>query len=298
MKIGVIGGLTMDLFYTVDKLPQKGEATQAKNYFLSPGGKALNITIAATRFNQQVFIIGSIGKDTLSEEIFETLSMEGIDQKGIVVQDNLQTDLITVLVTPDGKPSFIGTRAANYHLTFHDIQRLEKEISNLQVLLITMEIPGDVVKQALSLAKKYNVMTVLNPSPCDEFSPQLLTLTDYFIPNDYESFICSKKKTIKDQVDFFVKNGAKKIIITQEEKGCTFWNGKKITHFDAFTVDALDSTGAGDAFCGVFVSALLEGASEVEAIRLAQASGALVAKRRRSGLIMPTKKEIKNFLKN
>ncbi len=295
MKIGVIGGLTMDLFYNVNKLPQKGQTIEVKNYFLSPGGKALNISTAIKRFGEDVSLIGSVGKDALSEEIFEKLLSEKINTEGLLIQEDIQTDLITVIVTPDGIPSFIGTRAANYYLTPQDIDRLEYRISKLKTLIITMEIPNATVKRALEIAREYKVSTILKPSPSDEFTSDLLRMTDYLILNGHEALVCSNKQTAPEQMKFFLKKGAKYVIITNEQTGCDFWNGEKVINTNLYPKNAVDFTASESTFCGVFIAAISSGIAKEKAILLASHGAALTAQRHGSGLIIPTKQEIEEF---
>ena len=298
--ITVIGGLTMDLFYTVPQLPQIGKSVEASDYKLVVGGKGFNIATVIKRFENDVNIISSVGKDKLSQEIFETLIYEGFEIDGIIIQENFPTDLITLIVSPEIHPGIIGTQKANYQLTKKDIEVNKMFIIKSSAVIATLEVPASAIEEAFHLARKFHIPTFLRTSPVQNFSPELLILTDYLFINQWDiaHLLGERSKYLSDEeiVIYFYNKGVKNVIYTKEEQGCVILMNDRVTCYKSFDIKDTDNTGSNSAFIGVFVCKVLQNKEQEDIIRYASAAGALTAIKIGSREAMPTKNEIEYFL--
>ena len=170
-------------------------------------------------------------------------------------------------VSDDGENSIIVVPGANHAITIGDIERNAKIIASAKVLLCQLEVPLEVVRRALELAGK-NSIRILNPAPAQSLSKELLQLVDVITPNEHEMKLLGGPEAL-------LKCGVKTIVVTQGARGALMITNKGETQIPPFKVDPVDSTGAGDAFCGMLAARLATGESIHNALKAAVVSGAL-----------------------
>jgi ribokinase len=170
-------------------------------------------------------------------------------------------------VSDEGENSIIVVPGANHAITIADIERNAKVIASARVLLCQLEVPLEVVQRAFELAGK-NSIRILNPAPAQSLSEELMQLVDVIIPNEHEIKLLGGSNML-------LKHGVKTIIVTQGALGALMITDKGETQIPPFKVDPVDSTGAGDAFCGMLAARLAIGESVQNALKAAVVSGAL-----------------------
>lgn len=302
IKIMILGGLVMDLIWEVPDWPVKRKAVQATRFRMQPGGKGLNQAIAAARLGAQVSVISAIGEDHLGDLLLEELDQADVDYQFVDRDGAAQTDATGVIVEK-GDPGFIGGKLAGQTVGGKLLHRAENFIKRADVLMATCEIKTETILTAFEIAKKHKVTTILNPAPPEKLKSELLSLTDYIVPNEWEASIVAGM----DQGGYTSTEGiAKKlrqlkahnIIITTGGAGAAvLLLGENFRHFQAFDVDTVDSTGASDAFCAGLAVSLAQGKSADDSITIASAAGALSCMKFGASTSMPEKNAVNNFLK-
>ncbi len=300
-KILVIGSSNIDLIMQIPRFPKSGETILAKNFKTAYGGKGANQAIAAQRLGAEVLLLTKLGKDFWGDSYRRYLIKMGLEPRGLLQAEDIPTGLALIELGPRGENRLIVFPGANSYLHPLDLRRDQGIWDRVRFLVIQLEIPLPTVREALQIAKKKGITTILNPAPAAQLSRKFYLLVDYLIPNKEEAEILtgrrlSNKEDISQAALSLHKMGAKNIIITLGKKGLLFSNGKEEMWQKAFKVEAIDTTAAGDAFIGGFVSALSQGSFSEEALRYANAAGALATSKLGAQPSLPSRKEVKDFL--
>jgi len=179
----------------------------------------------------------------------------------------------------------------------------EESIAWAQVLVSQLEVPVPVVRWALETAKRHGVPTVLNPAPVQELSDELLGLVTYLTPNAGEvaaltGIEVSDLDSGRRAAARLCERGVGTVIITLGEEGALVCDGVTAVHFEAFPVEAIDTTGAGDAFNGALAVGLSAGGSLEQVIPLASAAAALTCTRRGAQDALPARADVEHFLQS
>ncbi|MBE0573621.1 ribokinase [Candidatus Dojkabacteria bacterium] len=301
-KIVVLGGLVMDLIWEVPEWPMKRKAVQATRFRMQPGGKGLNQAIAAARLGAQVGVISAVGVDHLGDLLLTELEQMAVDCQFVDRDKAAGTDATGVIVEK-GDPGFIGGKIAGQTVGSKLIHKAENYIKRADVLMATCEIKVETILTAFEIAKKYKVTTILNPAPPEKLSSELLALTDYLVPNEWEASVVAGV----DQGGFLsVERIAKRlkqakaqnIIITAGDLGgVAYLADGGIKKFQSYEVEQVDATGASDAFCAAFAVSLAQDKSVEESITIASASGALACLKFGASTSMPLRNAVNSFLK-
>lgn len=303
VRVMILGGLVMDLIWEVPDWPVKRKAVQATRFRMQPGGKGLNQAIAAARLGAQVSIISAVGLDHLGDLLLSELEHAGVDYQFVDRDKAAGTDATGVIVEK-GDPGFIGGKIAGQTVGSKLIHKAENYIKQADVLIATCEIKVETIFTAFQIAKRNKVITILNPAPPERLSTELLELTDYIVPNEWEASVVAG---LDDEGGFLPmeriaqklrKSKARNIIITTGDVGAmAYLLDDSIKKFQAFEVEPVDTTGASDAFCAGLAVSLAEGKSVEKAITIASASGALACLKFGASTSMPEKNALNSFLK-
>lgn len=262
----IVGSANLDLVARTHRLPKPGETVTGSNYFEFCGGKGANQAIAASRAGANTAFIGALGKDHAGETLRAAFKHDDVDISAVQFVGE-PTGRALIGVSDDGENSIIVVPGANHAITIGDIERNSKIIASAKVLLCQLEVPLDVVQCAFELAGE-NSIRILNPAPAQSLSKELLQLVDVIIPNEHEMQLLGGSEAL-------LKCGVKTIVVTQGARGALMITEKGETRIPPFEVDPVDSTGAGDAFCGMLAARLAIGESMRDALKAAVVSGAL-----------------------
>lgn len=304
-KIVILGGIVMDLIWEVPNWPKKREAVQATRFRIQPGGKGLNQAIAAARLGARVTVISAIGQDHLGDLLLEVLEKEGIDFQFIDRNSAADTDATAVIVEK-GEPGFIGAKLASQTVTIKQLHKAEPFIKDADAIMATGEMRPDIIQAAFEMAKKHRVITILNPAPPEKYKSELLSLTDYLIPNEWEGSIVSglnqrKQMTVTPEriAKKLRKMKANNIIITTGDVGATTYllEDKNVVHHQAFNIQPVDTTGASDAFCSGLAISLSQNKSISDALTIASAAGAMSCMVFGASTSMPDRSIVNDFLR-
>ena len=302
-RLCVIGSANVDFTVALPRLPRVGETVSSGTLLVNRGGKGANQAVAARRLGAEVRMIGCVGDDDSGGDIRRALLEQGIGVDGLVTTPDAATGTALIFVDREGQNQIGVAPGANHQLTVEMARRGEDAIAWAEVVLCQMEVPVPVVRWALETARRHGVTTVLNPAPVQELSDDLLALVDYLTPNAGEVMALTGIEvrdldTGRQAAARLVERGAGTVIITLGEQGALVCDGTAVVHFEAFPVDAVDSTGAGDAFNGALAVGLAAGGSVEQIIPLASAAAALTCTRRGAQDALPTRQDVERFLQS
>lgn len=268
-------------------------------FMTNHGGKGANQAVAAARLEGNTAFIGKVGDDQFGHSTIEMMKGEGIDVSGLTVTSEQASGVALITTVPSGENSIIVDSGANGLLTPEDITKAEKLFEDAGIVLMQLETPIDTLTEAAAMAKKHGAYVVLNPAPApkEPLPVELLKNVDLLIPNETEAAYISGVNIAGDEdlpaaMNEIQKLGVKDVIITVGSRGvCARIDGEMVT-VPAFKVKAIDTTAAGDTFCGALCVALSNGKPLVEAIRFGCKASSISVTRRGAQMSMPRLEEI------
>ncbi|MGG3738621.1 ribokinase [Aeribacillus pallidus] len=283
----VIGSINMDLVTESPRVPEKGETILGEKFHLIPGGKGANQAVAAARLGAQVKIIGAVGTDSFGTELLAHLKNEGIDVSNVKPVTSVSTGVASITLS-EGDNRIIVVPGANHLITPNDIEQCESVFANADVCVLQLEIPLETVEKAVEIAKKHGIKVILNPAPAQTLPLFLLEKVDYLTPNEHERPLIFGDT----QEEAFIE----KLIVTEGKAGVSYYKQGKKVQVSGYSVDVVDTTGAGDTFNGAFAVAISRGMSLAEACAFANAAAALSVTQLGAQTGMPTQEQLEQFL--
>ena len=281
-RVAVVGSLVSDLVVWVDHLPRKGESQVVNRWERHLGGKGFNQAVTARRCGAMVTLIGRAGDDEMADQFLEKLDSEHID--AFVGRDaEAGTGMAMPMILPSGDNSIVLLPRANMALRPEHVSEVGDVIRDANTLLLQLEVPVETSIRAAEIAREVGTMVIFNPAPARDGISALIALSDWVIPNETEAAAIAGLEVKDVETAFLAAErilamGARRgVIVTLGDKGCAVVTPQERWHQLAFVVDAVDPTGAGDAFCGAFAVALTHSARS--AVRFGAAAGALAVTR-------------------
>lgn len=291
-KITVIGSINMDLVTSTTQIPMIGETVLGNSFHTIPGGKGANQAVAAARLGADVTMVGAVGNDSFGKTLVDHLTNQGINTKNILEVKDVSTGIASIILS-EADNSIIVVPGANNHITPEVIEKHQDKIINSNIVLVQLEIPLESVIRAVELAKKYSVLTILNPAPIQKLPKVLLEMVDYVTPNEHEQVLLFASIEGTEQE---LEKLKEKCIVTRGSKGVMIYKNGEGLEIPSTQVEAVDTTGAGDSFNGALAYAFCEGLEIEEASRFANVVGAITVTKLGAQTGMPTKKEVEEFL--
>ncbi|WP_042267532.1 ribokinase [Paraburkholderia heleia] len=297
-RVVVVGSINMDMVVTTDTFPRLGETLFGTHFSTHPGGKGANQAVAAARLGAEVTMIGCVGADAFGGEMKATLAREGVDIAH--VSTAREATGIASITLSGGDNAIIVVPGANHALSPEDIDRASAAFAQADVVLAQLEVPYATVLHAARRAHEHGKPFFLNPAPAIELSGELLELTTLLTPNEHE--LATALQTPEGAwAEVIVRASAHgpRIAMTHGKDGAYYANpdagaNGALVHEPGFSVEAVDTTGAGDTFNGALAAFWHLGMGE--AVRRANAAAALSVTRAGAQGGMPTLAELEAFL--
>ncbi|MFW5786298.1 MAG: ribokinase [bacterium] len=298
-KYCVIGSINMDLVAGVDRFPQPGESRIGHTFGTYPGGKGANQAVALARLGAEVMMAGKLGEDTFGRDYLEVFRAEGIDPSLIEMDPKAATGVAVIEVDDTGENHIVVVPGANMTIDADYIEARGAAISAADVALFQLEIPLEADRAGLDLMKRSGKVTILDPAPAprDPVPRYILEGADYVTPNESEARELTGI-TVTDQDSALAagrhlqEQGARTVIIKAGSHGAYIVDADGIRRVPGFSIKAADTTAAGDAFNAGLAFALGEGAALDEAVRYANAVGALACTRLGAQSALPRRDEV------
>ncbi|NDH45984.1 MAG: ribokinase, partial [Actinobacteria bacterium] len=243
----VVGSANLDLVARTQRLPHPGETVSAHGYFEACGGKGANQAIAAARAGARTAFVGAVGRDAAGDTLRRAFVDDGVDVSRLASVD-APTGRALIGVSDDAENLIIVVPGANHVLSVGDIDAAARVISRAKVLLMQLEVPLDVVQRAAALAGD-NTIVVLNPAPAAALPDALLAHLDVITPNEHEEQLLGGAEAL-------LKRGVGAVVVTEGPRGARLVTSAGTTRIAPHPVTPVDTTGAGDAFCGALSARL------------------------------------------
>ncbi len=279
--IVVVGSFVTDLVFKAPRRPEVGETLIGSEFGLFTGGKGYNQAIAAVRMGAQVHMVGRLGVDIFGDMFTQKMAQEGIDARYVVRDSDVGTGVASPEIYEDtGNNSIILMPRANMCVSVADVEAAREVIAAAAVLLLQLEIPVEASMRAAAIARAGRTTVVFNPAPARPLPPEMFRLVDIITPNEIEAGQLTGVKTSDDAgaraaAEHLRDLGTERVILTLGARGALMFGAEGETEVPAYKVKVVDPTAAGDAFCGGLAVALARGQSPVEAVKYANAAGAL-----------------------
>lgn len=303
-RITVIGSLNIDLVVQAPHMPAPGETIAGHGFHTVPGGKGANQAVAAAKLGAQVTMVGRVGDDSFGRMQRQGMEALGIRTDFLITDAEAPTGTALIIVDAQGQNSIVVVSGANGRLTPTDVEAARPAIEASDAVLLQLENPIPTVQRAAEVARELGVPVVLNPAPAprEPLSSPLLQNVNYLIPNEIEATVLTGIQ-VTDQISAeravarLQAQGIETVILTLGAQGALAILPQGTIPAAAFSVKAVDTTAAGDAFVAAFGVALCEGQPLSEALRFANAAGALAVTKLGAQPSLPSREEVEAFLR-
>ena len=296
-KVTVVGSFMYDLVATAPRRPKTGETLIGDSFGMFLGGKGANQAIAASRAGAIVSMVGRLGNDLFGDQFLEKFSEEGINTDFVIQDTENGTGVGMPLIDASGDNSIVIIPQANMALSFENIDQAESSIADSDVLVLQCEVPMEANQRAAEIANKTDTLVILNPAPACEIPDALLSLVDIITPNESETEILTGMPNETDNqaieaAHLLLSKGIETVILTLGSRGSFLLTKKMEKLIPAFSVEVVDTTAAGDAFCGALAASLAHGINIEKSVKIANAAGALAVTKLGAEPSLPSREEI------
>lgn len=255
-KVCVVGAANIDLISYVPRLPYLGETLHGTEFRMGYGGKGANQAVMAAKLGADVTMVTKLGRDVFGEGTLENFRTWGVETRFVTSTDEASSGVAPIFVDPAGNNGIVIVTGANDLITTHEIEQARPAMAEAGVVVCQLEIPVGTTLCALRAARSEGTRTVVNPAPARADLPdELLQLSDVFCPNQGEAALVTGREveTLDDAAAAaraLMERGAGSVVITLGDQGCLVATADGTEHVPGVPVEAVDSTGAGDAFVG------------------------------------------------
>lgn len=297
--IVVVGSINLDLVAVTTRIPSIGETVLGTDFQTHPGGKGANQAVAAARLGYPAQMIGRLGDDAFGAQLRANLEKAGVDTEGIATSEG-SSGVALIEVSSKGENSIVVVPGANARLTPQDLVANLHLIRRAGVVLAQLEIPLETIERLAEICARESVPLILDPAPANDLPKPVLERTTWFTPNESEAaFYAGKESDTPEQIaEALFNRGCRGVLLKMGSRGVYLAHERgRGESVPAFSVTAVDSTAAGDAFNGAFAVGLMQGKSPHESAFFAAAVAAISVTRVGAQPSMPTMAEVDAFLK-
>ena len=295
-RIVVIGNSTLDLAFNLPRFPEPGETLLATGASQDIGGKGANQAVAAARSGVSVSFCSAVGRDVHGTAIRQRLEGEGVGSDHVAEVD-APTDMSIIHVTPEGQNRIVSTHAAAASMELAMVRPLLRDAVSGDILLMQGNLSRDLTRACLREGRQRGMTTVLNPAPIHYCFEDLWPLVDCAVPNEVEAEQLTHCAEAAAGAHRLLALGARQAIVTLGAAGALLARDGRTAAIEADSVDAVDTTGAGDVFCGVFAVALGRGLDATRAVRVATGAATLSVTRPGTQRAFPRRPEIERLFR-
>lgn len=296
----VAGSVNMDLVVRASRMPKEGESLIGSGFTMVPGGKGANQAVAAARLGSTTHFVGRVGSDVFGTSLRENLASCGVNTDHLI-EDDGPSGIAMIIVNDAGQNSIVVALGANGEVRPDDLSQAADLFGAADFLLVQLEIPLETVEAALDMARAAGVRSVLDAGPPRKLPLELMRKADIVSPNETETAALTGVEvvdlaTAREAAKKLLDDGVETVVLKLGEQGAFVATRDLDEHVPAYRVDAVDTTAAGDAFTAALAVALADGDDLVDALRFANAAGAVAVTRFGAQPSMPTRDEVERFI--
>jgi ribokinase len=298
VAIIVVGSTMIDMMTYAERVPAAGETLVGERFAQGFGGKGANQAVMASRLGAAVAMVNCVGDDVFGDMTLENLTREGIDVSSVSRVAGVSSGVAPIWVEEDGANRIIVVPGANSHVSAEQARTAVEAATEVHLVLGQFEIPQAATASAFASARRRGAVTVLNPAPAAELSPGLLEMTDWLIPNEVEFGHLARASGVDtgrvddEEITAVAARTSGRLVVTLGAEGAAVCEGGQVTRVMAPPVDAVDTTGAGDAFVGTFAYGLARGLSPAAAADLGCRTAAISVTRDGTQTSFPSVDEV------
>ena len=299
--IVVLGSIIMDLTALAETMPQAGQTVVGDLFYTLPGGKGANQAVAAARLGAEVRMVGRVGDDPFGAALLDGLRSEGIDIGGVAVDPDNASGVAMIWLDATRENRIVAVYGANLASDQTQLRAVERALDGADALLLQLETPPALTLEAAAVARQRGVRVVWDPAPAQIAPPDIHTAADVLTPNQTEASMLSGVEvtdlaSASDAAARLRAMGAPVVIVKLGEEGAYYVSADESGHVPAFSVEAVDTVAAGDAFGAAFAVAAAEGISLGESVRFGAAAGALAVTVPGAQAAMPSRADVERLL--
>lgn len=299
-KITVIGSFVMDNVARMTRFPQAGESILGESIELFPGGKGINQCVSVARLGGEAEMVGMLGKDGNGEVFRKIMKEAGIKADNVFSCDK-PTAIAQVQIDAGGQNRICVIPSANYEFGFDELDKIDYVIKETELVVLQLELRLDVTKEIIRRAHAYGVKILLNPAPAAKLENEILGMADYVTPNETELSVLTGLPTGTDDeviaaAKKLLSHGTKTVVATLGSRGALIATNENVEIVSGYKAKAVDTVAAGDSFNGALAVALTEGKTLREAVKFANAMGALTVTKKGAIPSLHTRKQVEEFL--
>ncbi|GGH08420.1 ribokinase [Alsobacter metallidurans] len=291
--IVVFGSVNVDFVTRVERIPGPGETILGPGYAVIPGGKGANQALAARRAGAAVALVGAVGRDPFGPLALSLLERDGVDLSRVATVD-APTGAAFISVSDGGENAIVVAAGANAHVSAEQLH--DAPLGDGDTLLLQREVPDAEALAAARIANKAGARVILNAAPAGRLDPALLACLDLLIVNEHEAVIVGAGLDIAGEPDAIARDidarHGVSTIVTLGADGAVGWTGGLRRAAPALPVTPLDTTAAGDTFCGALAAAMDGGLGFTTALARAAAAGSLACAAEGAQTSIPTREAI------
>lgn len=302
-KVAVFGSFVVDLMGRTPHLPVPGETVKGSMFKMGPGGKGFNQGVAAHKAGADVTMVTKLGKDSFANVALDAMKELNMKQDYVFVTEEAETGCALILVDENtSQNEIVVLLGACNTITDDEVDSLTNTLKDSEYLLTQLETNVSATNRVIDIAHKNHTKVILNTAPVQPIEDEVLKKVYLITPNEVEAEILTgipvdSKENADKAADWFFEKGVENVLITLGGRGVYIATNEKREIIPAYHVEAIDTTGAGDAFNGGLVAALAEGKNLWEAAAFANALAAIAVQRLGTTPAMPTREEIEQFIK-
>jgi ribokinase len=298
-RVLVAGSINTDLVVSVNHAPGPGETVTGRGFAIFGGGKGANQALASVRSGATTAMLGAVGDDDFGRQRLTDLKSEGVDCSAIVLSATAPSGVALIVVEVGGENRIAYVPGASLTVT-QDQTTTAVQSFKPGVVLTTVELPKEALAALIAAAKAESVPVIVNATPEPSLGKDLAVQADILVVNESEASellgLPSGDRDWSEVAAQLTKLGPSTVLVTLGSKGALLRTEKQTLAIPAPTVDVVDTTGAGDAFCGAFAAAIARGEPLTEATTIGVAAGSLAVTKQGAQPSMPTLGEIEQAL--
>ena len=302
-RIVVLGGINIDLVAMTPRFPQAGETVVGNRFLSYGGGKGANQAVAAARMGGRTSMVGRVGDDIFAPQALQALVDSGVNIEPVGVTPGESTGIAVISIDDAAQNQIIQVLGANTTCGETEEAQVLALLDHASTLLLQLEVSVELSLRCAQAARERGVRVILDPSPVRPLPEAFYSCCDVITPNETDAQALVGRPvtdpgSAADAAEILLERGVGAVIVTLGPQGAHWATGNASEFVPAFTVEGIDSVGAGDAFNGALAVALAEGQDLGGAVRIASAAGALSVTRSGAQDSMPTRAEVEALLRS